>query len=105
MFKRINYININRFRCGCGRHCWLLYQTFLFFLIWKSILRMIQILNYRVFDTHNYVKYLENMLNDSTIVTTESVSLQPVDVDSQNITPEIVHAIEVTPSAPYLSQV
>jgi|TARA_B100001173_G_C15967637_1_gene538563 hypothetical protein len=57
------------------------------------------------FDTHDYVKYLENMLNDSTIVTTESVSLQPVDVDSQNITPEIVHAIEVTPSAPYLSQV
>lgn len=56
-------------------------------------------------DTHDYVKYLENMLNDSTIVTTESVSLQAVDVDSQNITPEMVHAIEVTPSAPYLSQV
>lgn len=56
-------------------------------------------------DTHDYVKYLENMLNDSTIVTTESVPLQAVDVDSQNITPEMVHAIEVTPSAPYLSQV
>ena len=56
-------------------------------------------------DTHDYVNYLENMLNNSTVVTTESVSLQPVDVDSQNITPELVHAIEVTPSAPYLSQV
>ena len=56
-------------------------------------------------DTHDYVNYLENMLNNSTVVTTESVSLQPVDVDSQNITPELVHAIEVSPSAPYLSQV
>ena len=56
-------------------------------------------------DLPEYINYLEHMLNDSTIVTTESVPLQAVVVDSQNITAEMVQVVDVTPSAPYFSQV
>jgi hypothetical protein len=56
-------------------------------------------------DLPDYINYLEHMLDDSTVVTTESIPLQAVAVDSQNITAELVQAVEVTPSAPPLSQV
>ena len=52
-------------------------------------------------DLPDYINYLEQVLNDSTIVTTESVSLQQLETDSHNITSDMVDVIEVTPSAPY----
>jgi hypothetical protein len=52
-------------------------------------------------DLPDYINYLEQVLNDSTIVTTESVPLQQLETDSQNITAAMVHVIEVAPSAPY----
>jgi hypothetical protein len=51
-------------------------------------------------DLPDYINYLEQVLNDSTIVTTESVPLQQLETDSQNITADMVYVIEVTPSAP-----
>jgi hypothetical protein len=35
---------------------------------------------------HDYIKYLEDMLNDSTNVATESVALNNIDVSCNNIT-------------------
>ena len=56
-------------------------------------------------DIPDYVNYLENMLDNSTVLTTESVPLQAVEVDSQNITAEMVQLAEVTPTAPLMSRI
>ena len=51
-------------------------------------------------DMAEYVEYLENMLDNSTTVTTESVQLQPIDTNHTNITAEFVYMTETIPSAP-----
>ena len=52
------------------------------------------------FDVTDYVKYLENMLDDSTQVTTESIQLYGIEPDYINITPNSVYNQDVLPSAP-----
>ena len=51
-------------------------------------------------DLSDYINYLEHVLNDSTIVTTESVPLQHLEIDCRNITADMVHIVDATPSAP-----
>jgi hypothetical protein len=51
-------------------------------------------------DVSEYVAYLENMLDNSTTVTTESVQLQPIESNYTNITSEFVYMTETIPSAP-----
>jgi hypothetical protein len=49
-------------------------------------------------DTRGYIQYLENMLNNSTNVTTTSVSLQPVDISFNNITSESIFVVPHSPT-------
>jgi len=38
------------------------------------------------FDYKDYSRYLENILNDSPLITTESIQLHPIDVSCNNVT-------------------
>lgn len=51
-------------------------------------------------DTQGYIKYLENMLNNSTDVATSSFSLQPIDISYNNITSDFIRTSPPKPSAP-----
>ena len=49
-------------------------------------------------DTQWYIQYLENILNNSTNVTTTSVSLQPIDISFNNITPDSIFVVPHSPT-------
>ncbi|GAF99176.1 unnamed protein product, partial [marine sediment metagenome] len=44
-------------------------------------------------DTQGYIQYLENMLNNSTEVATNSFSLQPAEISFNNITSDAIFVV------------
>ena len=49
-------------------------------------------------DTRGYIHYLESILNNSTNVTTTSISLQPVDISFNNITSDSIFVVPHSPT-------